>query len=460
MLIEKYEPVNLFALVPLERDPVLDEIDRLLDDDALFAEVKADLAQRRPHTRTLGRHSTPVEVILRVLVVKHLYNWSYEQTERFVADSITLRQFCRLYLQSVPDDTVLIRWANQLQPETLQRLLAHVVGLARQLKVTRGRKLRTDGTVVETNIHHPSDSSLLTDGVRVISRVLGRAREVLQSAATDTVQVTKEVFRNRTRSARNTAREIGRRARKAKDRTKRLYRKLLRITRASVKQARQVTQVLSEVETEAATKVVQQLAHIVPLVKQVIDQTTRRVLGGEQVPAADKIVSLFESHTDIIRRGKAGKSTEFGHKVWLDETEGGIVSSYRVLDGNPNDSSQWVPSLERHRELFDRPPDQMSGDRGMYSLDNEAYAERVGVRRVVLPKRGYRSAKRKEHEHQRWFRRGRHYHNGVEGRISVLKRRHGLARCRYHGKEGFERWVGWGVIAHNLYVIGSALTAD
>jgi IS5 family transposase len=180
MLIEKYEPVNLFALVPLERDPVLDKIDRLLEDDALFAEVKADLAQRRPHTRTLGRHSTPVEVILRMLVVKHLYNWSYEQTERFVADSITLRQFCRLYLQSVPDDTVLIRWANQLQPETLRRLLAHVVGLARQLKVTRGRKIRSDGTVVETNIHHPTDSSLLVDGVRVISRVLRGAREVLQ----------------------------------------------------------------------------------------------------------------------------------------------------------------------------------------------------------------------------------------------------------------------------------------
>jgi IS5 family transposase len=149
MLIEKHEPVNLFALVPLERDPVLGEMDRLLDDDALFAEVKADLAQRRPHTRTLGRHSTPVEVILRMLVVKHFYNCSYEQTERFVADSITLRPFCRLYLQSVPDDTVLIRWANQLQPATLHRLLAHIVGIARQLKVPRGRKLRTDGPVVE-----------------------------------------------------------------------------------------------------------------------------------------------------------------------------------------------------------------------------------------------------------------------------------------------------------------------
>ena len=151
MLIEKYEPVNLFALVPLERDPVLDQLGQLLDDDALFRAVKADLAKRHPHTLTCGRHSTPVEVILRMLVVKHLYRWSYEKTERFVADSITLRQFCRVYLEPVPDDSTLIRWANLLQPETLHQLLEHVVAMARRLKVTRGRKLRTDGTVVESN---------------------------------------------------------------------------------------------------------------------------------------------------------------------------------------------------------------------------------------------------------------------------------------------------------------------
>jgi IS5 family transposase len=460
MLVEKYEPVNLFTLVPLERDAVLDQLDELLDDDALFEAVKADLAQRRPRTRTRGRHSTPVEVILRMLVVKHLYNWSYEQTECFVADSITLRQFCRVYLASVPDDTTLIKWAKLLQPETLEQLLAHIVEMARRLKVTRGRKLRTDGTVVESNIHHPTDSSLLADGVRVLSRALGRARDVLERTATDVVQVAKEVFRSRTRSARHAAREIGRQARKAKDRTRRVYRKLLRITRASVKQAREVAEALRKVATEETTQIAQHIAHFVPLVEQVIDQATRRVLHGEQVPVADKIVSLFEPHTDIIRRGKAGRSAEFGHKVWVDEVDGGIVSSYRVLEGNPNDQAQWAPSLTRHQELFDRPPDQMSGDRGMYSPDNEALAQRAGVRRVILPKRGYRSAKRIQHERQRWFRRGRHYHNGVEGRISVLKRRHGLDRCRYHGEKGFARWVGWGIIAHNLLVIGSALAAD
>lgn len=461
MLMEKYEPVNLFALVPLERDAVLDQLDRLLDDDTLFQAVKADLARRYPQTLTRGRHSAPVEVILRMLVVKHLYTWSYEQVETFVADSITLRQFCRLYWERVPDDTTLIKWANLLQPDTLHQLLEHVVHMACRLKVTRGRKLRTDGTVVESSIHSPTDSSLLSDGVRVLGRTLRRARQVLQSAATGTVQVARAVFRDRSRSARDTARAIARtaqhKAQEGQERCLSLYRKLLEVTRASVRQAQQVVEVLKEVTTPEAERLVQQIEHFVPLVEQVVGQATRRVLHGEAVPVQDKIVSLFEPHTDIIRRGKPGRMTEFGHKVWVDEVDGGIVSDYRVLTGNPADQSQWIPSLERHQELFEHPPDQMSGDRGMYSADNEARAQTAGVRRVILPKPGHRPAARQQYERQRWFRRGRRYHQGIEGRISVLKRRHGLDRCRYHGEPGFERWVGWGIIAHNLLTIGSAL---
>jgi IS5 family transposase len=157
MLRDRYEPMNLFALVPalsFTLEPTLARLDVLLDDDLLFQEVKADLARRFPRTLIDGRPSTPVEVILRLLVIKHLHGWSYAQTERWVNDSLVLRQFCRVYLRSVPDDTTLIRWAGLIQPATLQRLLDHVVGLARSLKVTRGRKLRLDGTVVSDL--HPS----------------------------------------------------------------------------------------------------------------------------------------------------------------------------------------------------------------------------------------------------------------------------------------------------------------
>jgi IS5 family transposase len=463
MLIEKYEPVNLFELVPLKRDPILDQLDQLLDEDKLFQAVKADLARRHPHTLTRGRHSTPVEVILRMLVVKHLYKWSYEKTEQFVADSIILRQFCRVYLEQVPDDSTLIKWANLLQPETLHRLLEHVVAMAQRLKVTRGRKLRTDGTVVESNIHHPTDSGLLVDGVRVISRTLGRARKVIESAAAQVGQVAQQVFRNRLRSARNRAREISRitrsKSEEAKDRCRRTYQKLVRVTQASIKQAQQAITLLRQVASLEAQGLAAELAHFVPLVEQVIQQTVRRVVEGEKVPAQEKLVSIFEPHTDIICRGKKGRPVEFGHKIWLDEVDGGIISDYRVLEGNPNDQTQWLPSLKHHQALFEHPPDQASGDRGLYSPDNEAQAKQMGVRRVILPKPGYRSARRKEHERQRWFRRGRRYHHGIEGRISVVKRRHGLDRCLYHGEDGFERWVGWGIITHDLFKIASALTA-
>src|SRR5712691_1284043 len=186
MLRERYTRQNIFEAIGttgLGMEPVLQQLDKLLDDDGIFQAVKADLSRRYPQTLRRGRWSTPVEVILRLLVVKHLYGWSYEQTEQWVNDSIVLRQFSRVYLARVPDDTTLIRWANQIEPETLQGLLTHVVGLARQKAVTRGRKLRIDGTVVETDIHHPTDSTLLNDGVRVVSRILGKARSELRGRA-------------------------------------------------------------------------------------------------------------------------------------------------------------------------------------------------------------------------------------------------------------------------------------
>ena len=139
--------------------------------------------------------------------------------------------------------------------------------------------------------------------------------------------------------------------------------------------------------------------------------------------------------------------------------DGGIVSGYRILEGNPSDKHQWEPSLDHHVELFGRPPYQASADRGVYSAANEAHAEKIGVKRVILPKSGHKSEARRQHEKRRWFKRGRRFHAGVEGRISVLKRKHGLDRCLYHGEDGFGRWVGLSVTAGNLAVMGAALFA-
>jgi transposase, IS5 family len=458
MLRDRYEPMDLFERVPelgLKMEPELTHLDSVLDDDVLYQEVRADLARRHPHTLETGRPSTPVEVILRLLIVKHLYNWSYAQTEHWVNDSLVLRQFCRLYLQPVPEHTTLLRWANLLQPATLHRLLDRVVQLARERKVTRGRKLRTDGTVVETNIAYPTDSGLLGAGVRVLSRLLKGAAAVLGNVAG-----AGRLFRDRTRSAKRRVKQIADSVRQRGEQLgalrQQVYGELIQITQASVRQAQQVRAALMQQAGKVARKLREQLDTFLPRVERVIAQTVRRVLHGEQVPAEEKLVSLFEPETAIICKGKPRQPTEFGRAVWLDEVDGGIVSRYEVLTGNPADSGQIRPGLDHHQRVFKKPPHLLVGDRGTHSATNEKYARAVGVKQVVLPKPGAKSAERRGHERERWFRRGQAWRAGIEGRISVLKRGYGLERCRNHGDAGMERWVGLGIIAHNLHKIAQA----
>src|SRR4051812_28721742 len=243
MLRNRYDRTDLFALVPqlgLRFEPQLEQLDRLLDDDDIVDRIRDDLARRYPRTRSRGRPSTPVEVILRMLVVMRLYGWSYAQAEYFVNDSLVLRQFCRVYLEKVPDDTTLIRWANTLWPETIEAINDRVVQLARSLKVTRGRKLRVDTTAVETNIHFPTDSGLVGDGVRVVSRLLRRARAALGEAASGL----KEAFRSRVRTVRKLSQQLHRIARRKGDQgreaLKAAYRRLIATARRTGAQGRRV----------------------------------------------------------------------------------------------------------------------------------------------------------------------------------------------------------------------------
>ena len=231
------------------------------------------------------------------------------------------------------------------------------------------------------------------------------------------------------------------------------YARLVEAARSTVRQAQPVGQALQGEVREASRKLARQMAALLPHLERFLDQAVRRVFAGEAVPASEKLVSLFEPHTAIVRKGKPGRPVQFGRVVWLDEVEGGLVSRYRVLEGNPPEEAELVPSLAHHEGLFQKPPRLLAGDRGVYSPENERQATARGVKQVVLPKPGRVSQGRKAYEQQRWFRRGRNWRAGIEGRISGLKRRHKLDRCRYHGREGMERWVGWGVIAHDLRVI-------
>jgi IS5 family transposase len=458
MLRDRSAPVDLFALVPalqLRFEPELAELDQLLEDDQIFQHVKADLSQRRPKTLETGRPSTPIEVTLRLLVVQHLYNWSYAQTEHFVGDSLVLRQFCRLGLDPVPHHTTLMRWANLLQPETMHRLLDRVTELARSLKVTRGRKLRIDSTVVATAIHYPTDSTLLFDGVRVLSRLVQHAATALSGSQ-------RRLGESRTRLAKQLVRRIEATAAVAASAATRaerptLYRRLLAVAQASVRQAQQVQQWLAGWPGATALRLESALQRTAPLVHQVIAQTERRVLQGEPVPASAKLVSLFEPHTAIVRRGKAHLPAEFGRKIMLDEVDGGIVTRYRVLVGNPPDAPELPTSLAQHQARFEHAPAVLTADRAFFTLDNDQLARDLRIRSIALPRPGPLTANQQQVRQRAAFRRAYRWRAGIEGRISVLKRRFGLDRCRYHGEAGMERWVGWGLLAHNLRQISHSL---
>jgi IS5 family transposase len=368
MLRDRYDPMDLFTSVPalsLAMDPVLAQLDQLLEDDALCQRVKADRCRRAPHTATRGRPSTPVEVILRMLVVKRLYHGSDEETEQLVADSLVLRQFCRIYVQPVPDDTTLRRWANLIAPETLAARNDHVVALARALKVTRGRQLRVDSMVVDTNIHHPTDSRLVGDGVHVLSRWWRRAKRVLAGGA----QLSRALFRSRTRRVRQLAQPIHRLARRkgeaAAEQLQAAYARLLAVAHQSARQAEHVQLLLHRRRRRPARRIAAQLAHYLPLVRPAIRQAQQRVLEGVMVPAAEKLVSLFEPHTQVLQRHQPGKPVECGRKVWLAEVEGGILSQYRMVPEPGPDHPYVVPRVEDHLAQFGTPPWLVAGDRSV-----------------------------------------------------------------------------------------------
>ena len=469
MLIDRYPAEDVFARVPEladQTDPVLAQLDRLLDDDTLFAQVRADLAHRYPQTALHGRHSTPAEVLLRLLVVKHLYAWSYQESVGRVADSLVLRWFTRVYFHRVPDATTLLRWARTIQPETLHLLTDRAAQLAAQARVTRARKLRVDGTVVETTIHHPTDSGLLGDGVRVLTRLIKRTQPLVETALAGT----QALFRDRSRTMRRTLRTLHRLVRRTGEAVeaeqRQLYQRLIQTTEQVVQQARQVQQTLgtrlrrlrpSAPERVRGERLSQAVNHFLPLVEQVIRQARTRVLEGGKVPAQEKIVSLFEPHTRILQRRKTGVPIEFGRHLVLDEVEGGIVTRYRLLPAGASEHGELLTAVAHHRQIFRHPPDVVAGDRGFHLPPAQATALRAaGVKHVAVPWQGPISAERRALEHSRAWRRRYRWRAGIEGRIHSLRRDYGLKRCRDHGEVGMERCVGWGILASNLWHIGQA----
>jgi IS5 family transposase len=316
-----------------------------------------------------------------------------------------------------------------------------------------------DTTVVKTNIHYPTDSTLLGDGVRVLTRVMKKISEVAGAAGTQ--------FRDRTRAVKLRVLAVARASRNktesGQQKLKQSYLKLLDATSRVVGQAKKFSREIAERvkrgNRAALRKAKRQLDEMIPRVQQVLRQTRARILHGN-THAEGKLLSVFEPHTEVIRKGKTDKPNEFGKLVKIQEAENQIVTDYEVYDQRPADSTLLLPALEQHVQQFGRVPERVAADPGFFSAANEAQAEEMGVRRVSIPSHATKSPARKQRQKERWFKKLQKWRTGCEGRISVLKRRHGLERCRYRGPDGMKRWVGLGVIADNLIHIGSHLAGQ
>ena len=442
----------------LAMDEALQAIDTVLDEQAELVElVRQDLVRglRKPHT---GRDGLTAEQTLRAFVVKQVKNWDLRELRDRTADGLTMRRFTQFFSAPVPRHTAFHRAFCRLRPETVRALNERVVRWAVAQGLEDGRKLRGDTTVVETNIHFPTDSGLLWDGVRVLTRLVGRLQALRPGPAI--------AFPNRTRSARRRMQEIHRLTPTQRE-THQVpkYRALITITTDVIQASRQVVTAAQAAPCPDAltaghvAALTQEITEYAERTARVVEQARRRVLLDQTVATEDKIFSIFEPHTDLIKRGKAQKPVEFGHKVLLSESGHGLITEYRVLDGNPTDDRHVAPSLQHHRDLFGIPPTLSAHDRGFYSLDAIKACQAAGVATECIPQRGGRKTpERTAHEKSRAFRRGQRFRAGIEGRISVLFRGRGMKRCLLHGRERFEVFVGLAVLANNLLVLADLVT--
>jgi IS5 family transposase len=438
----------------LLKDDLLDPVDTLLADPDLVGLVRTCLAGRRPGSARTGRTGMAPDRVLRCCVLKHLKGWSFRELERELRSNLIYRQFTRFDAEVTPDFSTFSRVFATLSPAVTEQIHHRVVAVAREQGVARGRKMRVDTTVVEANIHYPTDSTLLGDGIRVLTRGLGRIAAECRRGAVAVV--------NHGRAVKHRLLEISRAAKLLTDagqqRMRDSYHQLVALTRRVVRQATAVVQrvaagrlkiVGDPLHVDASAG---ELRHYLPLVEQVIAQTQARVWGGNR-HVAGKVLSLFEPHTQVIRKGKAHKPNEFGRLVRLDEVEHGVVSGYHVLAGNQADTDSFLPALDHHHACVGQAPHLATADRGFFSAQNEREAEARGVAKVALPARGRLSQTRAARQKERWFRRAMRWRAGCEATISTLKHPFSMVRAMYKGDHGFQRYVGWSVITKNLCAI-------
>jgi transposase, IS5 family len=417
----------------------LEEISRILDEEAGIAErVGQDLVRGVKNPQT-GARGMSGDQVLRLLLVKQMNGFSYEELHFHLIDSASYRTFCRFgVLEDVPAKSTVAENVKKVRAETLEEINRLLVKRAAKAGVEKGRKVRVDSTVVEANIHDPSDASLLWDCVRVLTRLLEQAKEAAGFMA----------WRDHTKRAKR--RMLGVQRAKGKEKREPLYRDLLKVSRKVLGYTVSARDTLAGSAEESGRRLAFELNRFRLLLERVMDQAERRVLKGETVSAGKKVVSVFEPHTDIIV--KDGRETLYGHKVFLTGGASGLVLDCVIRDGNPADSTLCTPMLGRQKEIYGRPPRQAALDGGFASKDNLREAKDLGVEDVCFSKK--RGLKVPDMVRSTWvYRKLRDFRAGIEGMISFLKRAFGLSRCTWRGEISFASYVWSGVLAANLLTL-------
>lgn len=427
----------------------LQKISEVLDQNPQILDlVLHDLCDTRDPGKGAGGMSP--ELVLRAAIVKQTYGFGYEALAFHLADSSSFRAFVRLPMGWVPKKSTLQRNIAQISASTWKQVNQILVAWAAEQKLEKGRKIRVDSTPVASDIHHPTDSELLYDCVRVLTRLLQRLRERQQELEEEGEGALEVQFSDHTRRAKKRRYQITNRR---GERREKAYRDLLKVSRRSYGYAREVCQDSMSQDLVSIDLLVQ-LAHFLGLTERVIDQTERRILRGETVPACEKVVSIFEEHTDIIKKGQ--REPVFGHKVFLTCTPTSLISNCLVLPGNPADSTVFKTLLEEHREAYGRVPRQMAADRGFYSGDNLKAAKGCGIRDVSFE--CHSKVKIENMARSSWlYNQLRRFRAGIEGCISWLKRAFGLRRCTWKGWEHFQQHVHSAVVSCNLLVLARLL---
>ena len=401
---------------------------------AVVSLVASDL--RREGLRPTGRRGLPAETVLRCALLKQQRQLSYEGLAFHLEDLASFRAFARLPLAWSPKKSVLQRTISAICPETWEAVNRALVASAKPEKLETGAVVRIDSTITAALMHQPSDSALLWDAVRVMSRRLGQAAKLPGAAAIR--------WRDR-RLAKRCAVDI--QYSRGKDSRCRLYRKPIAATHATRAALQRTADRLIGRAGMAAEHWRAQVDHYLPLIARILDQSERRVLHGQAVPASEKLVSLFEPHADIIVKGS--RAVQYGHKLNLVTGKSGLILDLVIETGNPADAERFLPMLDRHIAHCGTPPRQMAADGSYASRDNLDRAKARGVSDVAFhKKRGLAVA---DMAKSAWvYRRLRNFRAGIEAGISCFKRAYGGGRCTWRGLDHFKAYVWSAVVAHNL----------